>query len=427
MKKALLFSLAFSLFLQGTLLAQADPKPDAKPDVKTDAKPDAKSGTNSAPAKSDSEAKITVTAEVVTDFIWRGMSFAGEFQSRRNSSSYKGANFAPALQPTIDFQTPLKGFSIQLWGSFQLTDRSDVDSDKRFLQSYPGGPGPAYIGQRTPADPCVDSLANGIGSVDQNCAPNQALGLGVQPYNEQNGLKRSDGLFYSFLYTFDKARFGSFTTGMWFYNTFHKAPAYVISFPGDSRSYPARLAWQEYFLTWKLPFLEVVNPAVSFYTQVSQENFGLFAGKNYLSLALGREIEVSKLVKVAPAVNIGYAMSNNNFDNRNGLQDVTTDLKVFVGDFFVKLSYIYRPLAYLYDTDNYFGTLDGIANRTSKDGMVADPSRVNGAVNQYAMDIIERYFPNPNDPAALYLKEKWTLQKIPKHLFYASIGYSYSF
>ncbi len=77
---------------------------------------------------------------------------------------------------------------------------------------FPGGPGPAYPGQGNPftaPDPdllnqsCVydtqNNLMNGNLSTGQTCG-----GLVPKSYKEQNGMKRADGLFYAFYYTFEK-------------------------------------------------------------------------------------------------------------------------------------------------------------------------------------------------------------------------------
>jgi hypothetical protein len=86
-------------------------------------------------ASSKKDTKIDVSSEIVSDFIWRGMSFSGEAYNRRNNESYKSMNFVPSFQPTIDIHTPLDGFKVQLWGNFQLTDRENRDSDGKLLQS----------------------------------------------------------------------------------------------------------------------------------------------------------------------------------------------------------------------------------------------------------------------------------------------------
>lgn len=247
---------------------------------------------------------VDVTHEIVTDFIWRGLSFSGEMANRRRNDSYTSTTFVPSYQPTIDINTPLKGFKIQFWGNFQLSERNDRSNDGR-LQLFPGGPGPAYAGQPfTAPDPdllnqtCVYDTQNNV--MNGNYATGSTCGgLVPKSYKEQNGMKRADGLFYAFYYSFEKTSWGKFTVGTWFYNTFHKNPAYVSATLGGYNSLAAqgvsssnntsnqvtRLAWQEYYIFWQLPeisflpFIAYLTPTLSFYTQMSQENAGWPRGK----------------------------------------------------------------------------------------------------------------------------------------------------
>lgn len=407
------------------------PNPDPTPDLPPTPVVTPKVADNNKVDATKKETRIEVQSEIVSDFIWRGMSFSGEAFNRRNNESYKSMNFVPSYQPTIDIHTPLEGFSVQLWGNFQLTDRHNRDNDYRLLQSYPGGPGPSYIGQPPSGDPCVDSIsANGATNTDlsSKCAPNQAFGQGVKPYKENNGMKNSDGLFTAFYYAFDKSGWGTFTVGTWFYNTFHKSYSNTVVDPYNlSRPRPSRMAWQEYYIFWKMPFLREANPTLSYYTQVSGENSGALVGKNYLSLTLSHEFFEGQFFRITPSTNIGYTFSNNNIESRNGIQDITTALKFNFDAFFIKTTHVHRPNLYLYDSDYYFGAVGGMSNRTNNDGMIVDPSKVHGADRQYVFDYIDQIFNKANDPANIYLKEKLTLQKIQRNLFWFSIGYTKTF
>lgn len=409
------------LFASNTLLAQKEittPSPSTSPDPQKE-------------VSTKKNTKIDVSSEIVSDFIWRGMSFSGEAYNRRNNDAYKSMNFVPSFQPTIDIHTPLEGFKVQLWGNFQLTDRENRDTDGKLLQSYPGGPGPSYIGQPASGDQCIDSImANGLGNpqMSSKCAPNQVFGQGIKPYKEHNGMKNSDGLFTSFAYSFDKTNWGTFTVGTWFYNTFNKSYSNTVVDPNNpTKPRQSRMAWQEYYLFWKLPFLKAANPTLSYYTQVSQENSGAQVGKNYFSIHLSHEFFEGKFFRITPSTNLGYTFSNNNVESRNGFQDLTTALKFNFADFFIKTTHVYRPNLYMYDSDYYFGATGGRANRSTNDGMIVNPSKVNGADNQYVFDLIDQVFNKPNDPINIYLKEKMTLQKIQQNLFWFSIGYTKTF
>ncbi|TGK00005.1 hypothetical protein EHQ53_04085 [Leptospira langatensis] len=397
------------------------------------------------------DTNIEVIHEVVTDFIWRGLSFSGEIANRRDNESYKAMTFVPSYQPTVTLNTPLKGLQVQFWGNFQLTERNDRDNDGRF-QQYPGGPGPAYPGQGAAGSlspfsaPSPDTLnaacpydtqsnlISGVHSLGSTCGGNTP---GFK--KEQNGMKRSDGLFYAFYYNFDKTSWGTFTAGIWFYNTFQKSTAYLspalgafnsqaeqgIAGANNPSTQITRLAWQEYFFFWKLPFLQWASPTISFYTQFSQENAGLMAGKNYLSLTVGHEFFQDKFFRILPQINVGYAMSNNIVDNRNGIQDVTSTITFFFGKFFFKAANIWRPNLYMYDTDNYYGATGGYVNANNRDNKIVDPSKVNGPVNQLVLDYINGS--SLSDQMKQAVRDSYLLQKIPAHLFWFSIGFSQSF
>ncbi|XDD48177.1 hypothetical protein AB3N60_04455 [Leptospira sp. WS39.C2] len=413
-------------------------------------------------SKSEEPKSITIdtNTEIVSDFIWRGNSFAGEGQNRRNGASYQSFTYAPALQPTINIWSPEKKLEWMLFGSFQLTNRNDKDSDKRLIQTSPGSIGPSYLGEEVKyfdpynQDPCVQSVHNQLVSGEptntscQSFVPNQGYG----PKKEPNGNKRADGVFFSMSYHFDPSAFGDFTIGIWFYNTFQKTPNSLLPpatqkpnpvvssgtsnvFNSNNPDAQTRLSWHEYFIQWKLPIVRIVKPTFSYYTQYSTENGGLMAGKNYLSLSANYTFFEGDFFRIQPHLNFGYTMSNNMIDNRNGIQDITSSISFLFGDFFLKGAHIFRPNVYIYDTNNYFGYAGGdpdksFWNRSSEDGKVVNPSRVYGAYNTAILNAIEGVDTGnslTNAVVKTYLRESYTLQKIPIHLFYVSFGYSKSF
>ncbi|MCX7999121.1 MAG: hypothetical protein N3A69_09260, partial [Leptospiraceae bacterium] len=76
--------------------------------------------------------KIEFTHEIVSDFIWRGQSYGGEFLARRNNMPYKEVTQYWAYQPTIQFRHD-SGLYFELWGNVALTGRPDRDSDMRLF------------------------------------------------------------------------------------------------------------------------------------------------------------------------------------------------------------------------------------------------------------------------------------------------------
>lgn len=402
---------------------------------------------------------VETNTEIVSDFLWRGNSFVGESQSRRNNAAYQSFTYAPALQPTINVWSPDKKFMWSLFGNFQLTNRDDKDSDRRLLQSSPGGVGPSYLGEEAKffdpygQDPCVQSVHERIstGEGSDPClgySPNKGYG----PKKEPNGNRRADGLFFTMSYQFDPTKWGEFSVGIWFYNTFQKTSNSLLA-PGTQKqnlhtsggpnntfntNNPDaihRLMWHEYFVHWQLPFLKILKPTISYYTQFSTENSGLMSGRNYISLSGSYTFREEKFFRIMPHFNLGYAMGNNAVDNRNGIQDITTSTSFFFGDFFIKFAHIFRPDLYLWDTNNYFGYAGGDPNkahwnRSSEDGKVVDPSRIYGAYNTSILNSIEQINTGNSLRDSIvktWLREAYTLQNIPAHLFYVSLGYSKTF
>ncbi|WP_411821862.1 hypothetical protein [Leptospira sp. 'Mane'] len=411
--------------------------------------------------------KVTVeaTAEIVSDFLWRGISLAGESMRRRNGESYSSLTYAPALQPTINIFSPEKNFQVQLFGNFQLTDRADRDSDKRLFQSAPGGVGPSYHGEESKywdpynQDTCAQNMSNqltGAGGDISQCG-SRVPGKDVNGKNEPNGMRRSDGLFVAFTYHFDPTKLGSFSGGIWFYNTFNKSPAFAMApsaqtpnpyaaggtgLPYSPNVYNAnnsnsitRLSWHEYYIIWKFPFLKDYEPTLSFFTQYSTENGGYMAGRNYISFSVAREFRKDEFFRIHPSVNVGYAMGNNAIDNRNGIQDITSTLTFFFGNFFVRGGNVYRPDLYIWDTNNAFGYAGGDPgranwNRTASDGLVPDPSKMYGSGNSFILNSIDSFSSGnaaADSVAKIWAREKYTLQKIPQMLFYFSFGYTHVF
>lgn len=402
---------------------------------------------------------VETSTEIVSDFIWRGSSFAGEAKQRRNGDSYQSFTYAPAFQPTIDIFNSSRNFQFQLFGNFQLSERQDRDSDKRIFQSSPGGVGPSYLGESSSyydpynQDPCVQNVTNTLtqGAMDNSpCFGTTKGDIGSK--REPNGMRRVDGVFFSLAYHFEKGKWGDFSAGIWFYNTFNKSPA-ILQNPGTQKPNPyvsggpantynsnnpdalTRLSWHEYFFVWKFPILKVISPTASVFTQYSTENGGLLAGKNYISLAFSHTFRENEFFRIQPNVNIGYAYTNNTVDNRNGIQDITSNLTFFLGDGFFRLAHIFRPNLYLFDTNNYFGFPGGDPdraswNRSAEDGRVPDPSKMYGYKSNYILQAID----NLDFGSGIFkeytktvLREKYILQRIPAHLFYVSIGYSKSF
>ncbi|EMO24690.1 hypothetical protein LEP1GSC170_6044 [Leptospira interrogans serovar Bataviae str. HAI135] len=65
----------------------------------------------------------------------------------------------------------------------------------------------------------------------------------------------------------------------------------------------------------------------------------------------------------------------------------------------------------MYDTDNYYGATGGYVNRNTKDGLIVDPSKVNGPLNRFVLDQIASspLIPDAGDGS---LKTEWFENRI---------------
>ncbi len=422
--------------------------------------------TSQAQTKISKESVTIITnTEIVSNFIWRGIDIGGDMLRRRNGEMYSSYTYSPALQPTIDIYSPSKNFQFQMFGSFQLRNREDRDSDRRLFQTGSGGVGPSYISEEpkywdaSNQDLCAQNIqTQSTGAMpDYSTCGSRVPGKDVTPATEPNGMRRADGLFTAFIYNFDESRLGKISAGIWFYNTFNKSPAFAMSpttqngnpyasggtgtpyspnvYNSNNTNAITRLSWHEYFIFWKLPFLESIEPTFSIYTQYSTDNGGYMAGKNYLSLAVGHEFRKDQFFRIQPSLQFGYAAANNLLDNRNGIQDITGGWTFTLGDFFARIVGIYRPDLYIWDTNNAYGYAGGDPsraswNRTSEDGRIPNPARMYGADNTFVLNAIEGLNTgnaSVDSVAKLYLREKYTLQKIPQTILYYSFGVTKSF
>lgn len=386
------------------------------------------------PAEED-EASIELTTEIVSDFIWRGNSYGGEYLSRRNNSPYTGVNQYWAFQPNLKINSPIPGLYMEFWGNFSLNNRADRDSDMRLFQASPGAPAidpNVYFGKLDSynADPSagpIDLLydpSNGV--VNSKCSDDGAGGCSnpgdsfvdprkVKRHKEKNGMARTDGAFTTFAYNFQNKKFGDITWGVWFYYQFDKN---------------AKYSWDEYFIFWGLPFLQnALKPTISFYTQSSFDFNSIYAGGHYLSFTVSHTFFEGKFFRIQPMSNLGYKYQNNNIDQKSGFYDLTTNLKFFFGDFFFSLNHAFRPDVHMYDSDTwYYPVSQGSqsqVNRNNYDGKIVDPSKLYGLKNEAVYSAINQL--DAPDVIKNYVKEEYQSQKIVQHLFYISFGYNLKF
>jgi hypothetical protein len=386
---------------------------------------------------SENDASIELTTEVVSDFVWRGNSYGGEYLARRNNLKHKSTSEYWAFQPNLRVNSPVKGLYLELWGNFPLVGRNDRDSDMRLFQAYPNGPNidPNNFEAKRgliESDPAKYNLNNTgffydpSSNVVNNKCKADATGCSnpgdsfVDPRDigkrkEKNGMARTDGVFTTFAYNFQNKKFGDITWGIWYYYQLDKN---------------AKYSWDEYFIIWGLPFLQKsIKPTFSLYTQASFDFASVYAGGHYLSYSMSHTFNEEKFFRIQPAVNLGYKYANNNIDQKSGFYDFTTNLKFFFGDFFVSVNNAYRPNLYMYDNDQFFFPISQNSqtqpNRSAYDGKTVDPSKLYGPVNQAVYDTIDKA--DLSAEGKSFLKGQYQNQKIVQNLFWISFGYNLRF
>lgn len=392
---------------------------------------------NSQPDDED-DSIIELTHEIVSDFIWRGNSYGGEYLSRRNNMPYSGTTQYWAYQPNIRLNAPLKGLYLEFWGNFALVGRDDRDSDMRLMQASAGSPAidpNVYFSKLSSiqSDPANNNLLNtglfydpanniinsrctsdGIGGCSN---PNYSFvdPRSIGKHKEKNGMARTDGGFTTFAYNFQNKKYGDFTWGIWFYYQMDKNTKY---------------SWDEYFIFWGLPFLESsLKPTISFYTQSSFESNSLNAGGHYLSLSVSHTFFEGKFFRIQPASNVGYKYPNDNINQKSGFYDITTNLKFFFADFFFGINHVYRPNLYMYDNDTWYYTLSqgsqAQPNFSQYDGKTVDPSKLYGYKNEAVYSAIDQL--DTPEIVKSYIKAEYQSQKIVQNLFYLNFGFNQKF
>jgi hypothetical protein len=77
--------------------------------------------------------------EIASDFIRRGWALGTEDVSRRNNTSYVQAQPVWAIQPTLEFQTPIKHLYSEIFFNIWANSVTDKDNEQKVLQEQSGG------------------------------------------------------------------------------------------------------------------------------------------------------------------------------------------------------------------------------------------------------------------------------------------------
>jgi hypothetical protein len=365
----------------------------------------------------DPKSKVTVDmgADFVSNYVWRGDDMLKGYAEQRNKK-YGSTSGAWAFQPTATVNLPVEGLYLNLWGSFAMEGREDKDSDHR-LQMGQGGDNllisNGYISRNGVDFSTVTSpwsLYNGVlDDADKAAGVDPSTLQGAQLlaflnkygrpgyYKEKNGTKRADETDYTIGYS-TSSNYGDFDIG-------------IVSYVLANSVGKANGVANEIFVGYALPFFTDLKFSV---------HSDMATANQYYMLAYEKSAEVAKNVEVFGGISSGYAVR----DSLQGVQDVTYKLGFTAYGVKVSVNDSYRPDLKLHDPDTndrhlpYY--LAGLS--TSGDGMVADPSKSSGLVN----DLV-----NSEMSAALsggYPGYKYTpMQKIPRHLAWVSVGYSSTF
>lgn len=350
------------------------------------------------------EPGIDFTADVVSNYIFRGgdVHFNKFNQDGKAHSSF---NMAPAFQPSLTFKFA-EGWSLNIWGSFAMVGRADVDTDE-LLQLGAGDSTSAiatgYAAGFAPGGSLdIASLIATNYTVDANTIkePNKAPGY----YNEANGLRRNDEVDITLSYS-TSSKLGTMTGGIISYNYTNisqQLASDIEMFAGFS---PAALP--EASIT---TFVNVATPNKS--------------GSTYTSLAYSKAIELGKESSLTIAPSVGYATDT--LLKIQGFQNANLPITFALGGFHVGVTGVYRMdtrffQGFLGETGKYDTSILG--ETWLGDDMIVDPSKNTGLANTVINSIIDTAIGDPTTLGYTYTPK----QHVPKLVYYYTIGYTMSF
>lgn len=332
---------------------------------------------------------LEVSLEVSNDLIFRGESFNGDLANLRNNRSYRSYTDAWSFQPYIQLLTPLEGFNVFIWGNVNLQHQGDRDSDFFLFQDGPGKP------NRT--QEVLESLSQGNLIID----PNK-----TKRHRERNGSQRWSGAFFGGDYNW-QTKMGGFGFGTWMYGT------------TDTQE---RFTWQEWFLRYRPPILKFLNLEFGFYLNTSSSSQGIpgappnfVNGQKYISLDLNHTFRENEFFRIQYLFHTGYLSGNNNINKLSGFSNITNTIRLLFGNFSISGIWAYRPNPSLFD----------IGDTNPLDGRTPDPSKLYGWWNEWKLKEILNVYPNPE--ISTLIIEKFTSQKIPRHLYSIVLGYDMRF
>ena len=356
-----------------------------------------------APAKQDSklpDGGVEASFAIVSNYIFRGADLHKNYANQKQAM-YGASTVAPAFQPSITFSTPIKGLSVNLWGSFAMVGRGDVDGDLVF-QTSPGGTAvdfsttPYSLGSyptRLTSTSAIsaDGLLNTAGTAFE-FSPG-ATGL----YKETNGLARSDELDITIDYTTETKK-GNIGFGIVHYGL------------QDVRSISPLT---ELYFSYALPFLTQVTFKVN---AEIQNDSGLY----YYNIGYADERKLSKTLSVNWGVGAGYLRTK----DKQGVSDITATVGVSVAGFSVSVNAANRPDLHMSDDSdpNTRYSLAAFGGSNNRDGQIADPSKTSGLINAAINNAIQTTVFDPAFGTGNYVYTPRS--KLPKTVFWVSAAYT---
>lgn len=370
-----------------------------------------------APVEEESEGpglSVDITGEVVSNYVWRGYDVFSSYADQKGVK--QGSNTgAWAFQPDVTISFPVEGLFLDIWGSFALQGREDVDSDGLFQYS-PGGSDilissgaltknglDANAVSLIQADMETQMAAMNSNGIDAYFSEYAYKGGTPGNYKEENGLKRVDEVDFVIGYGAESS-LGYFETGLLYY-----------MYPNMTGG--ASGADKEVYVTWGLPVLE--GASLSAYFNVDDGSTG---SEQYYQAAYEKGIELADDMTLDLGVNTAYKVSA----GKQGWSDAGASVGVSMGGFSIGLNVVRRLDRKWFDDDAAPGALPVYleGGSTNTDGLIADPSRT-GQLDQLVAAEITNEVNTALAAAGSPFAYTYTYrQEVPLTLYYLSASYT---
>ncbi|MCB1303614.1 MAG: hypothetical protein KDK37_05030 [Leptospiraceae bacterium] len=376
--KSLLWPLAIALLLCGTTVRAEDPY-----------------------------GAIEAGADVVSNYVWRGQDVMSLY-ARQNGEQYGPNTGAWTLQPSITWITPVEGLWVNVWGSFALEGRDDVDSDHR-IQTSPGG---AFVGNTSWFDP---NLATNIASAGPNANTASISSFSALPglYKENNGTRRVDEVDVTIGYE-NTTSIGTIGFGLIHYA--YSTPLAKSGY-GNLNGYLGN----EAYVTYSPPILDQLT--FSYYSELTNI-------WQYMQISYADSYPINDSISIDYGLAGAYAV----YSQVQGANDVTANLGLAFatgenGSFTISYNIAYRPelkmYEWLYDGDSYTTLpIEYDGQSSAYDGKITDPSRSQGVLNDYINSQITSTVQAQTGNTNYSYTPR---QKIPRYVHWVQFGYTYLF